>query len=201
MTNRLFYRVVKTKQEVYELITSSLRKVDWLELPHGLNLKHSWNLLWTWSKPQIDFHSLIYFQKVNHFPLNKNLSRKDMLKKNIEKIKRLGNRMSSLFDIIPETYLLPGESDQFIEKYHQYSKERLNIWIMKPVGQSRGRGIRLISHPSEVEYNEPVVMQRYLKDPLLLDGTKFDLRIYVLVTSFNPLEAYLYKEGFARMST
>jgi len=46
-----------------------------------------------------------------------------------------------------------------------------------------------------------MVMQRYLKNPLLLNGYKFDLRIYVLVTSVNPLEAFIYKEGFGRFST
>ncbi len=45
------------------------------------------------------------------------------------------------------------------------------------------------------------MVQRYLKNPLLINGYKFDLRIYVLVTSVNPIEIFLYKEGFGRFST
>ena len=44
-------------------------------------------------------------------------------------------------------------------------------------------------------------MNLYVIDPYLLDGFKFDMRMYVLVTSFQPLEAFLYDEGFARLST
>ena len=76
-----------------------------------------------------------------------------------------------------------------------------NIWIMKPTSKSRGRGIQVVNDISQVMYAEPVVLQKYLKDPMLLKGYKFDMRIYVLVTSFNPLEAFLYKEGFARLAT
>ena len=50
-------------------------------------------------------------------------------------------------------------------------------------------------------YSQTSVIQKYVEDPLCLDGYKFDLRLYVLVTSFKPLEAFIYTDGFARVST
>jgi tubulin polyglutamylase TTLL9 len=37
-------------------------------------------------------------------------------------------------------------------------------------------------------------------NPLLLGGRKFDMRIYALCTSYNPLTIYLYRAGFARFA-
>lgn len=44
-------------------------------------------------------------------------------------------------------------------------------------------------------------MQEYLPKPYLLDNFKFDLRIYVLVTSCDPLKAFIFNEGLVRLST
>ncbi|KAL4466855.1 hypothetical protein ABPG74_010452 [Tetrahymena malaccensis] len=199
-----YYRVVKSKPEVYDIITRSfMRKKDWFELPHGLQLRTSWNLLWTWSKPQIDFNKLLLFQKVNHFPFNKNLVRKDLLKKNFERITKLGQKAAQAFNILPLTFVLPKEYCNFSERFYEemLREGENNIWIMKPVGKSQGRGISLVNDIAQVVYAEPVVVQKYMKDPLLLDGYKFDMRIYALITHMKPLEAFVYKEGFARLST
>lgn len=47
---------------------------------------------------------------------------------------------------------------------------------------------------------EAYIVQRYIHEPLLIGNKKFDLRIYVLVTSHSPLTIHLYRSGFARFT-
>lgn len=72
---------------------------------------------------------------------------------------------------------------------------------MKPANLSRGRGIHLIDDLREVNIDELSVISKYVSNPLLINGHKFDLRIYVLVTSYEPLKIYVFKEGLARFAT
>ena len=72
---------------------------------------------------------------------------------------------------------------------------------MKPANLSRGRGIHLIDDINEVTADELSVVSRYISNPLLINGHKFDLRVYVLVTSYEPLKIYVFKEGLARFAS
>ncbi|GLI62135.1 hypothetical protein VaNZ11_004698, partial [Volvox africanus] len=175
---------------------------------------HMWNVLWSWSvKVRVPVNDLMVWQRVNHFAEARQLTRKDLLKKHLAKYQVMHNtgRSAALFDrLTPTTFVLPKEAAAFEEAFVRalhgveptcVQPVGLNLWIQKPVGLSRGRGISLISSFKKVNMAEAMVVQRYLTDPLLVEGYKFDLRLYVLVTSFNPLEAWMYEEGFARFTT
>ena len=178
----LLYRVnSSTRPEVYNIITEAFQKMEqWEELPTGLGLKQTWNLLWSWSKPRVDRSTLLCWQKVNHFAGARALTRKDLLKRNLHRYKSMGGKMRT-FDILPETFVLPNEYVQFIDSFTKRGVAlgpKKNMWIMKPVGLSRGRGISLINDVAQVCYGESMIVQQYIHNPLLIDGYKVCI-IYV----------------------
>ena len=81
------------------------------------------------------------------------------------------------------------------------SQKRKPTVIVKPDAGCQGRGIFLTKSVDEVSSVEGAVAQQYLPSPLLIDGYKFDLRVYVLVVSCSPLRVLLFKDGLARFCT
>jgi len=83
----LTYRVKSQRPEVTSIVKDVItsKMPIWEELPAGLGLGLSWNLLWTWNKPRLDPAHLLVWQRVNHFVDSKQLTRKDILKKNIQR--------------------------------------------------------------------------------------------------------------------
>ena len=45
------------------------------------------------------------------------------------------------------------------------------------------------------------MVSKYISNPLLVNNHKFDLRIYVLLTSIEPLRIYVYNEGLVRFAS
>lgn len=91
-----------------------------------------------------------------------------------------------------------------------------NLWILKPSNLSKGRGVRVVwqfdwlrrelrkgrlpvfrYEGDEYEY----IVQRYIRNVLLLDGKKSELRIYWLIASLDPLLVLMYPEGTARLTS
>ena len=156
---------------------------------------HDWNVLWLASAP-LDylFKGLNEYQRINHFPRTQEITRKDRLCAAMRRCKeKHGTRP---FKFYPETYILPQEMTAFLEAYEKHKWP----WIAKPCASSQGRGIVLLEAEGAAVPEEACVVSRYIDDPLLVNGLKFDLRLYVLVSSLCPLRIYLYEEGLARFA-
>ncbi|XP_068059524.1 tubulin polyglutamylase TTLL13-like isoform X3 [Anomalospiza imberbis] len=147
-----------------------------------------WTVCWTDSTVTLErLMEMKRFQKINHFPGMIELCRKDLLARNLNRMLRL---FPKEYNIFPRTWCLPAES-----------MRKARTFICKPDNSCQGRGIFITHHPEEIKHGERMICQQYISEPFLIDGFKFDMRIYVLVTSCDPLKIFLYKEGLARFAT
>ena len=77
-----------------------------------------------------------------------------------------------------------------------------NIWIIKPGSLSRGRGISVSNKLSTIleshDDSNQVIVQKYIENPLIILGRKFDIRQWVLVTNLNPLTIWIWEEPYLR---
>ncbi len=88
------------------------------------------------------------------------------------------------------------------KRYPQYGLNgSRNIWIVKPAGLSRGRGINMFSDLTKLTrfvQGKHYIAQKYIENPLIVLNRKFDIRQWVLVTSWNPLTVWIYGEMYVR---
>ena len=143
------------------------------------------------------FKTLSPFQKFNHFPGSFQLGRKDSLYRNINKLQLKNSRHE--FNFLPQTFILPADYEAFKHSWDTQKAE--TRWIQKPLASARGIGVELVRNISDIPRDKPLIVQRYISNPLLINESKCDLRIYVYVTSFDPLRVYIYKDGLARFAT
>jgi tubulin polyglutamylase TTLL9 len=186
-----------------------------------------WDFYWadtSWVREGFDQVRWDEGQRVNHFRNHYELTRKDLIIKNLKRQKKMLEREdrtteASKYDFFPPTFTLPADYSLFVEEF----KRNSGTWIAKPSCKAQGKGIFLLNKISQVsefkrdnrfrtdgsgaaqgEYKDRIgetyVVQRYIENPYLIGGKKFDLRIYALVTSYAPLTIYLYRSGFARFS-
>ncbi|CAK1545623.1 unnamed protein product [Leptosia nina] len=157
-----------------------------------------WVGIWGKHMKSLMFRAIKDGQKMNHFPGTFQIGRKDRLWRNLQK---LCNKFGvNEFGIMPKTYVLPHDLKLLKHEWEKYAANN-ERWIIKPPASARGTGIKVVSRWAQIPKKRPVVVQRYVSKPYLINGSKFDLRLYVLVTSVHPLRIYLYKDGLARFAS
>jgi len=167
-----------------------------------------WTSLWSKHQNQAQMKELNCLQKINHFPASWCIGRKDRLTRTLNSMKRI---FGGVYDFHPETFILPADREGLHRTIKADIANSTNVspaytgsmWILKPCASSCGQGIRVMTSQQvlHLQKKKKAVVQRYLSKPYLINGNKFDLRIYVLVTGVDPLRVYIHDEGLTRIST
>jgi hypothetical protein len=178
------------------VLETNCRKRQWVRCPSSSSSSSaggdsdsddrndSWNVYWAsvasaryLFNPQTRFR-LRDDQVINHFPNHSQLTRKDLMVKNIKRYRRerekeaRGQRQQQrdeadnnnnadnnssdssevLVEFLPLTYVLPSEYSLFVEEFRRRPSFP---WIMKPADRSQGNGIFLVHRVSQVSDQTP----------------------------------------------
>lgn len=206
---------IRFRTSLRNTILDVLRSRGWKET----DSETEWDFHWAdvgWIRDVAPHIRLEENQKICHFKNHIELTRKDYTIKNLKRMKKALEKEEQLeeaarFDFFPATYSLPQDYGIFEV---EYKRNPTAIWIMKPPAKAQGKGIFLFTKIQQIsdwrKYKltdkdkdgqalvEPYLVQRYIDNPHLVGGKKYDLRIYALVTSFSPLIVWLNRTGFAR---
>ena len=92
-------------------------------------------------------------QLINHYPNHFELTRKDLMVKNMKRYLKDANKgvdttANNFLDFVPVTYLLPADYTLFVEEFRRNPN---CMWIMKPTGRSQGKGIFIINKLAQIK--------------------------------------------------
>jgi len=180
----------------YDLLPEVCTSYDhWKEAPSS---NSDFDLLWCdCAIPADRFMKLKSYQKMNHFVGMSSITRKNNLGRNLLRMRK---QFPKEYKFFPDTWILPTDLSDFKQ---QFSASKNKTFIIKPDNGCQGKGIYLIRDVEKVpvDFSTTYVAQRYIHRPLLLDGFKFDLRLYVLVAGCDPLRIFLHRRGLVRLAS
>ena len=179
-----------------QLVRDVLEARGWTETTGG-----DWTIYWDVEIPDLDIARMSGpRQLLNRFPGVAAIGSKNWLHRTLtdarHRLEPYG--LDRLLDVTPLTFSLPEEYGSWVEAA-SWDSDRL--WIRKPKEGSRGHGVGLIESKAEITAETNLLVQEYVSRPRLIAGRKFTLRCYVLVTSIDPLVAYLHEDGFVKLAS
>ncbi|EFA77805.1 hypothetical protein PPL_09303 [Heterostelium album PN500] len=191
LEERSFRQLFKQNDLDCELLSHDISSIDliWLKINLALVEKSDF--------PNELYDRLKNPNQINRYPgMPQALNSKHLLAKNIKEMaERFGEEE---FSFHPITFTLPED----YYSLQQFAEQNPKVnFISKPKFGGRGIGIHLYSNVNQIENDPNYVIQKYIPNPFLIDGKKFTLRLYVLVTSLDPLIIYIHNHGSLKFAT
>ncbi|XP_036447385.1 protein polyglycylase TTLL10 isoform X2 [Colossoma macropomum] len=133
-----------------------------------------------------------------------------------------GLRKMKMEEFIPDTFRMDvkDEREAFFAQQEGLHAGEGNMWICKPTGLNQGRGIFLLRNLEDImafrakienkadgltnrkfpfRMPQAQIVQRYIQNPLLLKGKKFDVRSYLLIACTSPYMVF-FRHGYVRLT-
>ncbi|KAM0026653.1 putative tubulin-tyrosine ligase/Tubulin polyglutamylase, leucine-rich repeat domain superfamily [Helianthus debilis subsp. tardiflorus] len=136
-------------------------------------------------------------QYINQFPFEACLVMKHHLAETVQKA--YGSP-----EWFQPTYNLETQLTQFIGDYYVRENDKTdNLWILKPWNMARTIDTTVTGNLSAIirlMETGPKICQKYIEQPALFKGRKFDIRYIVLVRSISPLELFITDVFWVRLA-
>ncbi|KAL0477365.1 hypothetical protein AKO1_005827 [Acrasis kona] len=130
---------------------------------------------------------------ISHFPNFYELTNKACMALNLAE-----------FDFVPKTFTLPRCKNDFLMHLQNFNNS-VDLWIVKPFDSKQAVGVQILSSQEVLNKctlnADSFLCSTYIKNPLLVQKRKIDLRLYVLVTHREQGEIYLYRNGMVRFAS
>eukprot|EP00429_Kryptoperidinium_foliaceum_P011966 CAMPEP_0176028024 /NCGR_PEP_ID=MMETSP0120_2-20121206/13750_1 /TAXON_ID=160619 /ORGANISM="Kryptoperidinium foliaceum, Strain CCMP 1326" /LENGTH=634 /DNA_ID=CAMNT_0017361233 /DNA_START=57 /DNA_END=1957 /DNA_ORIENTATION=- len=189
-------KIVYWLETKYDILPEVCRSFEnWKEAPSA---NYDFDLFWCDTAIAADrFMKLKPYQKMNHFVGMSSITRKNNLGRNLLRMRK---QFPKEYKFFPDTWILPTDLSDFKQ---QFATSKNKTFIVKPDNGCQGKGIFLVRDVEKVpvDFSTTYVAQRYINKPFLLDGFKFDLRLYVLVVGCDPLRIFIHKQGLVRLAS
>ncbi|KAK4003510.1 probable tubulin polyglutamylase ttll-15 isoform X1 [Daphnia magna] len=137
----------------------------------------NWDVLWSYEYPfrvlKDHLMNLQQHQKVNHFPGSGYITNKV-------------NLATSGLPHVPVAFKIPEQKTELIS----YGKKNPESLFVQKSNNHRGIKIQPLA---KLDLKTPgTFVQEYVRKPLLIDGHKFDIGVYIIISSIEPLRVYAY---------
>ena len=186
----------------FNVVKSALKEIECQQTDSDNTARIIW---WDGYMRRDELLNMYPHQRINRIPGMDLICYKSNTFNAMNKLRRIN---SDLFNFFPLTFVLPDDFDRFkaeaetIRKKNEELKADNQTWIFKPRNGQCGIGIQLFQDPSIINDRQKYigVIQSYIS-PHLYNGIKFDLRLYLFVSTIKPYTVYLYREGLSRFCT
>lgn len=179
----------------------ALEAQGWQEGDH-----QTWDAGWITGMPDpAQFRRVSPTRRINHFPGNAALTVKSRLHASLTALRErivesqgADSDAASRLAFFPHAWVMPQDYHALQEAALANPEQR---WILKPTNASKGKGVRVLRDAGEAPLAHDWMVQEYLDRPHTIRGHKYVLRLYVLISSLEPLRVYLYRQGFAKLAS